>query len=337
MNSNQRTFRLALGSLVIGLLVLGLKYLAYHMTGSVALYADALESIVNVVAAGAALVAVRVSAKPADAGHPFGHAKAEYFSAVLEGVLIVVAAFSILHEAWQALLSPRTLDAPLPGMLVNGLATLLNAAWAAVLLRKGRSLRSVALIADGKHLLADVVTSVGALTGLGAAMLTGWQILDPLVAALVAVNIIRTGTQVIRDSVGGLMDAAPSPEVVAQIAEVITRSAAGASGMHDLRTRHAGHTTFIEFHLTVNARMSVGESHAICDRIEDALEAAIEGARVTIHVEPDSHAPKEAPDSQAPAGTSRNSPGPLPSAPASPEPAPALRSPVPAPPGSRAP
>ena len=284
-----RTFKLALGSVVIGVLVLGLKFLAFWMTGSVALYADALESIVNVVAAAAALIAVHVSAKPADAGHPFGHAKAEYFSAVVEGVLIVIAALSILHEAWQAVLSPRVLDAPVSGLLVNALATVLNGAWAAVLLRYGRRWRSVALIADGKHLTADVFTSVGVLVGLALAVLTGWQILDPLVAALVALNIIRTGGAVIRESVGGLMDAAPAPEVVARIEDVILGALAGASGMHDLRTRHAGHTTFIEFHLTVSGGMTVSESHAICDRIEDALEAAVDGARVTIHVEPDGH------------------------------------------------
>jgi cation diffusion facilitator family transporter len=290
-----RTFRLALGSVLIGLLVLGLKYVAYRMTGSVALFADALESIVNVIAAAAALVAVHVSAKPADAGHPFGHAKAEYFSAVLEGVLIVIAALSILYEAWQVLLYPRVLDAPVPGLLVNGAATLLNGIWAAVLLRQGRRWRSVALIADGRHLVTDVYTSLGVMVGLVLALVTGWGFLDPLVAALVALNIIRTGAAVIRESVGGLMDAAPSAEVVKQIEDVIAESSEGASGIHDLRTRHAGHTTFIEFHLTMSGRMSVSESHAICDRIEDALESAVDGARVTIHVEPDTEAPKASP------------------------------------------
>ena len=285
-----RTFKLALGSVAVGVLVLALKYLAYRITGSVALYADALESIVNVVAAAAALLAIHVSAKPADAGHPFGHAKAEYFSAVLEGVLIVLAAFSILHEAWQALLNPRVLDVPASGLVVNGVATLLNAAWATLLLRLGRRWRSVALIADGRHLIADVWTSIGAIVGLLLAVLTGWHVLDPLIAGLVALNIIRTGASVIRDSVGGLMDAAPAPEVVSRIREVIEATTAGAAGMHDLRTRHAGHITFIEFHLTVSGRMTVWESHAICDRLEEALEAVIDGARVTIHVEPDERA-----------------------------------------------
>ncbi len=295
-----RAARLAAGSLAVGLLVLGLKYLAYRVTGSVALYADALESIVNVVTAGAALLAVHVSAKPADEGHPFGHAKAEYFSAVLEGVLIVIAALSILAEAWQALASPRALQSPAAGLAFNAVATVINGAWAAVLLRFGRRWRSVALVADGKHLLADVVTSVGVLAGLGAALLTGWHILDPLVAALVAANIIRIGIDVIRESVGGLMDAAPAPEVVAQIERVIAEASSGASGMHDLRTRHAGHTTFIEFHLTVDGRMTVSESHDICDRIEEALAAAFDGARVTIHVEPHGIDEPAAPGAVAP-------------------------------------
>jgi cation diffusion facilitator family transporter len=223
---------------------------------------------------------------------------------VLEGVLIVIAALSILYEAWQVVLNPRGLEAPVLGLLVNGGATLLNGGWAVVLLRQGRRWRSVALIADGRHLVADVYTSFGVMIGLVLALVTGWGFLDPLVAALVALNIIRTGALVIRESVGGLMDAAPSAEVVKQIEDVIGQSSAGASGMHDLRTRHAGHTTFIEFHLTVSGRMSVSESHAICDRIEDALEAAVDGARVTIHVEPDAEASKAtlnaAPAVQAP-------------------------------------
>lgn len=285
-----RTSRLALGSIFVGLLVLAIKYSAYRLTDSVALYADALESIVNVVAAAAALVAVHVSAQPADANHQFGHAKAEYFSAVLEGVLIVIAAFTILHEAWQAWLVPRALQAPAAGMAVNALATVLNGAWAVVLLRYGRRWRSVALIADGRHLVSDVITSVGVLIGLGLALLTGWHFLDPLVAGLVALNIIRIGVEVIRESVDGLMDAAPAPEVVERIAEVIAKSSAGASGMHDLRTRHAGHATFIEFHLTMDGRMSVHDSHVICDRIEAALKQEIDGAHVTIHVEPDGQA-----------------------------------------------
>jgi cation diffusion facilitator family transporter len=286
---------LALGSLLVGLAVFGLKYLAWHVTGSVALFADALESIVNVIAAAAVLVALKVSVQPADRGHPFGHAKAEYFSAVLEGVLIVVAAFSILREAWFATWNPRVLEAPFEGMLINGLATVLNAAWAMLLLRLGARWRSVALVADGRHLLADVWTSVGVLAGLMLAIATGWHLLDPLVAALVALNIVRIGVSVIRQSVGGLMDEAAEPKVVARIESVIrdgiTAWSPGPAGFQALRTRHAGRTLFVEFTLVVEGGTTVEAAHALCDRLEAAIGAEVDGAEVVIHVEPRSQAP----------------------------------------------
>ena len=154
------TLRLALGSLVVGFLVLALKALAWRMTGSVALLSDALESTVNVATAIAALIAIRIAARPADADHPYGHHKAEFFSAVLEGVMIIVAAILILHEAWQGLMAPKALEAPLEGLLVNGLASLLNGAWCWVLISRGKALKSPALVADGHHLLSDVVSSI---------------------------------------------------------------------------------------------------------------------------------------------------------------------------------
>ncbi|MDO9334813.1 MAG: cation diffusion facilitator family transporter, partial [Caulobacter sp.] len=158
---------LAQGSIVVGLAVLGLKYVAYHLTGSVALLSDAIESIVNVVTAIVALLAINLSAKPADDEHPYGHHKAEYFSAVLEGVLIVLAAALILREAYAGYLAPRLLDAPWLGLAVNGVATIINAGWAWALVTRGRTLRSPALVADGRHLLTDVVSSIGVLGGVG--------------------------------------------------------------------------------------------------------------------------------------------------------------------------
>jgi cation diffusion facilitator family transporter len=295
-----RSLALAFGSIVVGVAVFGLKYLSWRLTGSVALFADALESIVNVVAAAAVLVALRVSMRPADAGHPFGHTKAEYFSAVLEGVLIVIAAFSILREAWQALEHPRGLEAPLQGLLLNGFATVLNALWAVLLLRLGARWRSIALVADGRHLIADVVTSVGVLAGLLLSIATGWHVLDPLVAALVAVNIIRIGVDVIRQSVGGLMDEAAPPDVVEHIRSVVRATVAesplAGAELSGLRTRHAGRSLFIEFDLLVDGATTVDDSHDLCDRIEAALFAAVDGAQVTIHVEP---AAKDPPRSSA--------------------------------------
>ncbi|MFC4636748.1 cation diffusion facilitator family transporter [Deinococcus hohokamensis] len=279
------TIRTALGSLVVAAVVLGLKFLAYRMTGSLALYSDALESIINVAAASAALVALRIAARPADANHPYGHTKAEYFSAVAEGVLIVLAAFTILREAIPALQDPPARLAPLPGLLVSVGASVLNGVWAAFLLRAGRAARSPALLADGRHLLSDVVTSLGVLAGILLARATGWHVLDPLLAALVALNILWSGWHLVRDSVGGLMDVADLA-TTQRLREIMSLHADGALEMHDLRTRQAGQVTFVEFHLVVPGDMTVTEAHLICDRLEDAIQAEIGGANVTIHVEP---------------------------------------------------
>ena len=285
--------RLAAGSVAIAVAVLALKAIAWWVTGSVALYADALESIVNVAAAIAALIAVRLSALPADANHPYGHSKAEYFSAVLEGALIIVAALLILHEAWGAFLSPRAPDQVGIGLAVSAVASGMNAAWALYLGRRGRALRSPALMADARHLWADVVTSVGVLVGVGLVALTGILWLDPLLAALTAVNILISGGRLLRESVGGLMDEAVPPATMERIRRIVAEQASGAIEAHDLRSRHAGRHTFLEFHLVVPGDMSVRESHEICDRIEAALKAELEGAIITIHVEPEGKAKQQ--------------------------------------------
>jgi cation diffusion facilitator family transporter len=277
-------------SIMVAAVVLALKFLAYWITGSVALYSDALESIVNLITALVALYAVHISAQPADWRHQFGHHKAEYFSAVLEGVLIVLAALLIVREAYDALIVPRRLNEPVQGLLINGAATLINAAWCYFLLTWGRRQRSPALVADGWHLLADVATSLGVLAGLVLATLTGWQVLDPLLAAVVALNILWAGWRLMRYSISGLMDEAVTAAVARRIREIISNNAEGAIQAHDVKTRTAGRVTFIEFHLVVPGRMTVASSHQICDRIEDALADAIPGAEVLIHVEPEQKA-----------------------------------------------
>ncbi len=283
----ERVITLAYGSLVVGVVVLGLKTLAWWLTGSVALLSDALESIVNVAAAVGALVAIRLSAKPADANHPYGHHKAEYFSAVLEGVLIVLAAVLILREAWLALETARVVDFSIEGLAANGAATVINGIWCTVLIREGRRYRSPALVADGRHLLTDVVSSVGVLAGVLVAKATGWTVLDPALAILVALNILWSGWNLVKQSVGGLMDEAPPAEELERIRFLIAANAEGAIEAHDVRTRYAGRVTFIDFHLVVDGTMPVREAHDICDRIEAALIAELGQPVVTIHVEPD--------------------------------------------------
>lgn len=281
------TVRIAIASIFIGVLVLGIKTLAWWLTGSVALLADALESTVNVATAIAALIAIRIAARPADASHPYGHHKAEFFSAVLEGVMIIVAALLILREAYVGFLSPKAMDFPIEGLLVNGAATLINAAWAWVLIRRGRAARSPALMADGRHLFADVVTSGGVVLGVLLAIVTGWWVLDPLMAAIVAVNILWSGFRVVRESLSGLMDEAVSQETLEKVRDIISKEAGGAVEAHDLRTRHAGSATFIDFHLIVPGETTVFDAHEICDRVEASIKEAVEGAKITIHVEPE--------------------------------------------------
>lgn len=277
-------------SIAVGVAVLALKYLAYHLTGSVALLSDAIESIVNVLTAIAALIAIRFAAQPADKDHPYGHHKAEYVSAVIEGVLIVIAAIAILRAAWGAYQVPRMIEAPWLGLAVNGAATLLNAVWCAVLIGQGRKHRSPALAADGYHLLTDVVSSLGVLAGLILAVYTGIAVLDPLLAALVALNILWSGWKLMRESAGGLLDEALPEETLARIRAAIAKNADGAIEAHDLRTRQAGPMTFVDFHLVVKGSMSVTEAHDICDRLERAIKAELHDALISIHVEPDDKA-----------------------------------------------
>ncbi|SHO65121.1 cation diffusion facilitator family transporter [Pseudoxanthobacter soli DSM 19599] len=286
----QSTHKIALGSIVVGAVVLGLKYLAYALTGSVALYSDALESIVNVATAIAAFFAVRLSAVPPDSNHPYGHNKAEYLSSVLVGALVIAAALAILQAAYFAFLTPHRLEQPNLGLAVNVVASVINGVWCWVLIRYGRRLRSPALVADGQHLFTDVMSSVGVVVGVLLAEATGIPQLDPALAVLVALNILWAGWKVMRESIGGLMDEAAPPEMVNQIRTLISTHAEGALEAHDVRSRHAGSVTFIDFHLVVPGSMTVSESHAICDRIEDALEEAIHGARISIHVEPEEKA-----------------------------------------------
>jgi cation diffusion facilitator family transporter len=265
-----KVVKLGIGSIVLGLAVLGLKILAWAMTGSVALLSDALENTVNVVTAIAALVAIRVAALPADANHPYGHHKAELFSAILEGVMVIVAALAILHQAWAGWTNPQVLNAPLQGLLVNALASVLNAVWAWVLIHHGRRARSPALVADGKHLYLDVVSSVVVTLGVLLAIETGWYWLDPALAAFVALNILWSGWRVIHDSLSGLLDESLSDDVLTEVRRIIATEAVGAVEAHDLRTRTAGAATFIEFHLVV-----------------PGVKTVVEGCVVTIHVEPE--------------------------------------------------
>ncbi|MEM8700543.1 MAG: cation diffusion facilitator family transporter [Pseudomonadota bacterium] len=279
--------RVAFASIFVGILVLALKIGAYLLTASVALYSDALETTVNIVSSIAALVAVWLSSKPADKNHPYGHDKAEYFAAVLVGVMIVLAAISIFRAAWIGFTSGGHPENSPLGLGMNLAAAIVNCAWARFLLSYGRKSRSPALIADGKHLLTDVASSIGVLLGVVLVLLTGWRLLDPALAVVVGLLVLWSGWGLVKESVGGLMDEAASAEVLGKIRDQIAHHGEGALEAHDLRTRIAGRSTFIDFHLVVPGDMSVDTAHDICDRIESAIKEGVPGARITIHVEPE--------------------------------------------------
>ncbi|MBG6144089.1 cation diffusion facilitator family transporter [Labrenzia sp. EL_142] len=279
--------RVAVISIFIGILVLGLKTGAYVLTDSVALLSDALETTVNIASSIAALVAIWFASKPADSNHPYGHDKAEYFAAVLVGVMIVLAAISIFRAAWIGFTQGDNPEFSSVGIGMNLLAAVINGAWARYLMHYGKNARSPALVADGKHLMTDVLSSIGVLVGVVLALLTGWHILDPALALLVGLTVLWSGWELVKESVGGLMDEAVSADVLEKIRIQISEHGEGALEAHDLRTRIAGRSTFIDFHLVVPGTMSVESAHEICDRIEEAITEGVPGAHVTIHVEPE--------------------------------------------------
>ncbi len=288
-----RTMRIAAGSIAIGLAVLTLKASAWRVTGSAAFYSDALETVVNVAASVIALAALGFAARPADRNHPYGHDKAEFVAAVVEGVLIVVASISILQHAWYTWWHPVPLGAPALGVTLNVAATGVNALWASVLFRAARRARSPALAGDARHLMGDVVTSIGVVAGVGLVLLTGRFWLDPVVAAGTAAYVLWSGVHLIGASVGGLMDMAPADDTVQRIERVLMAQGGGAIEAHDIRTRQAGRSTFVQFHLVVPGSMRVDEAHEICDRMETALRADMEQLVVSIHVEPEHKAKHE--------------------------------------------
>jgi cation diffusion facilitator family transporter len=286
-NAMRAVRRMAYLSIATSLATIVLKFGAYFLTGSVSLWSDALESLVNLAAGLVALGALMVAEQPADDKHAYGHDKAEYFSSGVEGGLILVAAVSIIWSATQRLIEPQPLVRLGPGLVVAFLAGGMNLATARVMLRVARQHDSITIEADAKHLLTDVWTSVGIIAGLVVVMaMPQWAILDPLMAIAVGVHIIVTGVGLLRRSADGLMDAAlPAAELARAETLIRTELPAGGS-FHALRTRKAGARRFLEFHLLVPGTMSVAESHAVCDRIEAAIIAHLDKAHVTIHVEP---------------------------------------------------
>ena len=277
-------------SIATALVTMGMKYGAYLVTGSVGLLSDAIETLVNLAAAVVALIALRVAARPADDRHPFGHGKAEYMSAGAEGAMIVFAAALIIFTAVERLIHPEPLESLGVGLVITAVATALNLGVGVLIVRAGRRERSIALVADGKHLLTDVWTSIGVVVGVALVAITHWAPLDSIVAIAVAVNILQVGYQLVRHSFDGLLDKAlPDDDrqtVMAVLEDFAMTYAAGDVSFHEVQTRESGRTRFITMHVLVPGEWSVSRGHELVANVERRLQQALPGALVDTHLEP---------------------------------------------------
>jgi len=279
--------RYAIYSIIASILTLALKFGAWGMTDSVGLLSDATESIVNLTAGVMALIVITIAMRPADADHTYGHGKAEYFSSGIEGVLIIVAACAIGYASIERFLNPQPLGNLGFGLILALLSSVVNFITAKVMLKAAKRFDSITLEADAKHLLTDVWTSIGLVAGLAVLLIAPqWQVLDPIIACIMAVNIIFTGVSLLKRSIGGLMDDALPADELVTIAEAIHKHQGPNATYHELRTRKSGPMRFIDFHLLVPGISSVREAHDLCCLIEKEIETALERAEVTIHVEP---------------------------------------------------
>ena len=273
-------------SIIAAVLTIVLKFGAYFLTGSVGLLSDAFESIVNLVAAVAAFWALSYAAKPPDAEHAFGHSKAEYFSSALEGVLILIAAISIAVAAVERLVHPQPIEQVGLGLGLALVATAINGGVAWILLQASQRLRSITLKADAHHLLTDVWTSVGVVIGIGLVSFTGWNILDPIVAILVAANIIWAGVKLLQETGAGLLDTAIPAGERQEILLIMSEYERQGIQFHAMRTRVSGAYRFVSFHVLVPGAWTVQRGHDLCESIEQAISLALPGTDVTTHLEP---------------------------------------------------
>jgi len=286
LNENARLTRFAWLSIAAALITIALKFGAFLITQSVGLLSDALESLVNLAAAVMALAMLALAARPPDEDHAYGHGKAEYFASSFEGALILVAAASIAWSSVMRLMDPQPARDPVIGIAISAVATVVNLGVAGMLLRAGRRYRSIALEADAHHLMTDVWTSVGVMVGVGAVAITDWEWLDPVIALVVALNVVRIGVGLMRRSALGLLDTAIPEQDRAAVLRVLDAYAAEGAQYHALRTRQAGMRRFVSVHVLVPGAWSVQRGHELLERIEDEIRAAVPDSTVFTHLEP---------------------------------------------------
>lgn len=274
-------------SIAAAIVTISLKFYAYQVTGSMGFLSDALESIVNLFAALFALIMLRISQKPADDGHVYGHSKAEYFSSATEGALILIAAFSIIRTAIPRIMEPAPLENINTGLLFSLLASVVNLVVGLTLIKNGKKRKSLVLEADGRHLMTDVWTSVGVIAGIVMVKFTGWFIIDPIIAILVALNIIYTGYKLISRSASGLMDATIPAEDLEKVTLYLDSLKVNEIEYHSLLTRVAGQRKFISMHLLVPGEWSVKQGHDWADNVEETIIGLFdEPVTVSTHIEP---------------------------------------------------
>ena len=282
----QSLTRYAWLSIATAILTMGLKLLAWRLTGSVGLLSDALESLVNLGGAVMALLMLRVAIQPPDHDHAYGHGKAEYFSSGFEGLLILIAGGLIIWKAVPSLFNPQPLQQAWMGLVVAAVAAVINLVVAQILLRAGREHRSITLEADSHHLMSDVWTSFGILIGVALVAMTGWRILDPLIAIAVALNILWTGIRLLRESADGLMDAAWNEEDLKALDELLREFSSDHVHFHAVRTRRAAAHRFVSFHLLVPGIWSVQQAHELAEQVEERISRLMPGVTAISHIEP---------------------------------------------------
>ncbi|HSU17035.1 MAG TPA: cation diffusion facilitator family transporter [Longimicrobium sp.] len=286
MTDQPRLTRFAWLSIAAAVVTIALKFGAFLVTGSVGLLSDALESLVNLAAAIMALAMLTVAARPPDEEHAYGHSKAEYFASSFEGALIIIAAASIAYSSAVRLMHPQPVRDPVLGIAISAAALVVNLVVAVRLLRAGRRYRSIALEADAHHLLTDVWTTVGVMAGVAAVALTGWHWLDPVIAIVVALNVVRIGIGLMRRSALGLLDTAIPEDDRATVVRILDRYAPEGAEYHALRTRQAGMRRFVSVHVLVPGEWSVQKGHELLERMEEEIRDAIPNSTVFTHLEP---------------------------------------------------
>ena len=273
-------------SIAAAMVTMGLKLLAWRLTGSVGLLSDALESLVNLGGAVMALMMLRIAMQPPDSDHAYGHSKAEYFSSGFEGMLIFIAGGLIIWQALPSLFNPQSLQQAWLGLVVSAVAAAVNLIVSRILLKAGRKYRSITLEADSHHLMSDVWTSAGILIGVALVAMTGWRVLDPLIAIAVAINILWTGVRLVRESADGLMDAAWSADDLQTLDKVLDQFRGGKVDFHAIRTRRAAAQRFVSFHLLVPGAWPVQQAHELAERVEGRLSELMPGVIAISHIEP---------------------------------------------------